>query len=525
MKKLIAVTVLLVTATVLITLLYFKNLNPPGHTAANVMQAIPASAAFVFEFSNDGGFYDAYDSSALFTSIAGTEQLHDLNVLRQQLLQNPSLKPYFDNQDIYISVHPQGDLLLTLHSAQLLSVQMVSQAFLQGNSNIKVKALQIGRAKGFTITLPGLTRRFQVIDRGHHIYSGSFSAELISEIAQEARTPKSPTFTVLPAQEQTNALANLYVSYTALNPLFDHWFKAKNTDYLKSLRLLPANAALTLNYKSDALMFSGYTELLPQLPASYLTLFKNQRPYHNQLKDLFPSITAFSTCFSVSDPLRFQHDLSAWQDKANLTKERRTLMNHIKDETGVNLLMEFTGELGNEFALLTTRFDDQLAVIQLKDGSKMQPVLANISTSATEGIGKFNYAKLPFFLLGDAFTLFRQPYYAIADNYLILANSPAALNNYLQIYNSQTFLSKQERYNQFDDLLAEQCNVDFFVHFKNASYLLKRDLRPVAWQAVHSQVKGTPDYYAGSYQLSSADKQFYTNFCLQLNKPDILKTK
>ncbi len=52
--------------------------------------------------------------------------------------------------------------------------------------------------------------------------------------------------------------------------------------------------------------------------------------------------------------------------------------------------------------------------------------VTNISKMNDENSGQLNYDKLPFFLLGDAFSIFKRPYFMIIDNYLILANSPTA---------------------------------------------------------------------------------------------------
>jgi len=54
------------------------------------------------------------------------------------------------------------------------------------------------------------------------------------------------------------------------------------------MRLLPALAALNLNCKSDALLFTGFTNIQHNLPSGYLTLFVNQQPVVNHLKISFP---------------------------------------------------------------------------------------------------------------------------------------------------------------------------------------------------------------------------------------------
>ncbi len=525
MKRLLVTTVLLLTALVLVTTAYFKNLNVPGHNASRILQTIPADAALIFEFSNDNSFFDVYDSSALFSSLISTQQLHELALLRQQLLQNAALKPFFNGQNMYLSVHPQGDLLFTLSTAKGFTLNTL-QGALQAR-HIQSKQFKTGAYNAVQIQLPGAIHQFEVIDRGRQIYSGSFSSQLIAAITKQQNNRNTAAFTSLPDQQQNNALANLYINNLQLSPLLAVWFKnGSNTDFIKPLRLMPAKAALTLNYKTDAFIFNGYTGLDAGMPASYLTLFKNQQPYHNQLKNIFPAITAYSTCFSVSDPLLFQNDLVAWQNKAGLSRERKALFDRIKAETGVQLDRDFKKLLSNEFAVITTRFDEKLAIMQVKDGSALRPLFTNISIMDASGnSGRINYGRLPFFLLGDAFTGFRQPYFTILDNYLILANSAVALNNYVQIYNNRSFIASQRQYNEFDGLLAEQCNVASFISYKNAAYILKRDLKAEAYQTLYTRQTSMQRYYAASYQLSSSNKQFYTNLCMQLNKPDSASLK
>jgi hypothetical protein len=52
MKRHIITTLLLLLATAFITVVYFKNLNPPGTRTSKVMNNIPDNAAFILEFNN-----------------------------------------------------------------------------------------------------------------------------------------------------------------------------------------------------------------------------------------------------------------------------------------------------------------------------------------------------------------------------------------------------------------------------------------------------------------------------------------
>lgn len=267
-------------------------------------------------------------------------------------------------------------------------------------------------------------------------------------------------------------------------------------------------------------MFNGFTNIKNNQAASYLTLFRNQQPYASQLKDIFPSTTGLSNCFSLSDPKKFTDDLTRYFDNAHMDTERNTLFARVKTETGLQINTEFDKLLANEFAVVTTRFDEKLGIISVKNGSDLRPLMVNISHMVTDDVGQFKYNKLPFFLLGDVFSIFNHPYFMILDNYLILANSTNELSSYKDSYLNHKFMSKIAAYNQFDNLLAERCNVAFFLHFRNIFPILRRDMKAPFASLFNPDNKGANKFYACSYQLSASDKNFYTNLYMRLNKPD-----
>jgi hypothetical protein len=146
--------------------------------------------------------------------------------------------------------------------------------------------------------------------------------------------------------------------------------------------------------------------------------------------------------------------------------------------------------------------------------------MTNISGMITDDIGQFNYAKLPLFLLGDAFNAFKSPYFRIIDNYLVLANSVKELDSYNDSYMNRKFLNKTEQYVKFDNLLAERANVAFFIHFKNAQQILRDGLKDDFYFAYKNNSLSWKNFYGASFQFAATDKNFYTNFCLLQNMPD-----
>jgi len=528
MKRLIVTTIFLIIATVLVTVLYFKNLSPPGVRTGQVMHTIPDNAVAVFEFNNEKGFYEIFAGNQLLNAFVGHEKLQELDTLRKMLVGAPPLNQFFNGQNMFISLHPANNddvnLLVTISASKNFSPALFNNLNSSSKNVLQVSPMQIAGSPGFNIFLKTIDKHFYIIQRGDNIFSGSFSKDLIDHSAIYQQDKGHNNFVPLPEQQNANSLANLYINYNQLNPLFDQLFSNKTTDVFKSFRLLPAYAALNLNYKSDALMFNGFTTRQNNA-TSYLNIFSTQQPVENHLKDIFPATTAYSTSFAVSDSKKFEADLSQWHDKAGVSKEKNELLNKVKSEAGLFIKPEFEKLLGNEFAIVTTRYFEKFAIISVKDGSKLFPLMMNISNMVTDKIGQFNYDKLPFFLLGDAFSVFRKPYFMIIDNYLILSSSVSELESYSDTYFNRKFIGKTDQYTQFDNLLAERSNVAFYVNFKNMQPVLKRDLKKPFYDAFENNNPGWKNYYGAAFQLTASDKNFYTNFCMRLNAPDTSAVK
>lgn len=524
MRRPIILSVFLLIAIAFLAVLYFRNLTTPGARTANVLRSIPNNAALVFEFNNEDSFYDIYSGNKLFAAVAGIQQMSDLDTLRKQLLNNNLLQPFFNGQDVFISFHPEKEntigLLLTTSVDKKFDPSAFDKLSQQQQGLLKVNPASFGGARGFDVYSSALKKHFYLVSKEKNIYAGSFSKETITAYVAYKAKKDQKNFILLPQQQTANSLANLYINYAQLNPLFNSLLQNKNSDIFKSQRMFNAHGVLDLNFKSDALMFSGFTETDPAKASSYLNLFLGQQPIVNELKEIFPATTAYSSSFAVSDIKKFKTDLSNWQAKAGLQHEKDSIFNKIKTETGIKVIPEFNKVLGKEFAIVTTRFMEKLAIITLTNGSELRPVMNNISAMDGEETGRFNYKKVPFFLLGDAFSMFNQPWFMIVDNYLILANSKKELISYRDTYFNSKFQNKQQAYIDFNRLPAERSNVSWFINFKNSQSILRRDLDSDYYKSFNNNEPGWKSFYAASYQLSAADKNFYTVFCMNFNRPD-----
>ncbi|MFD2147320.1 hypothetical protein [Mucilaginibacter antarcticus] len=330
MRRLIITTVVLFVAVIAVTVAYFKNLNTLGLHTSETMRYIPDDAALVFEFKNDDGFYDIFAGNKLFAAVVGQKQISELDTLRRQLLTVAPLKQFFTGQNTFISLHPvlgkTVEILITATAAKGFKPQELDKIPGQSNKTLLVSPLTIDGKRGYSIYSGVLKKRFYLLNKANGLYIASFSKELIDQSARYQPKKDETNFLALPDQQNNNSLANLYINYGRLNMLFATVFKNKNTEIFKSFKLLSAKAALNLNFKSDALLFTGFSNIEHDQPAGYLNLFANQEPIVNQLQAIFPSTTAYSMSFAVSDAKKFKTDLSAWQVKAKLQSQKDSLL-------------------------------------------------------------------------------------------------------------------------------------------------------------------------------------------------------
>jgi len=234
MKRLIFITILLLAATILVTVVYFKSLNNATQHTSQVLSTIPNNASLIFEFNNEKGFYDIFSDNKLFTNIIGEEKMAELAALKKIVLQNPSFEPFLNGQNLYVSLHPEKgnniDFLLTVAISKGFETNLFDQIIKQRKSGIVINTFETAGKQGYVIYLNQLKKRFYLINGEDHTLSGSFSKDLIEACARYDYKREKQAFVLLSDRQSSNSLANLYVNYEALTALFEQLFLNKNTD-------------------------------------------------------------------------------------------------------------------------------------------------------------------------------------------------------------------------------------------------------------------------------------------------------
>lgn len=526
MKTFIGIISVLLIAVFSVAYLYFSSITVDSRNNDRVLAVIPSDASMIFLFSNDKSIFEIFRDYPVFEDLTGTSAMRDLSWLKSLLLDNPKLEELAGTRKIFLSLHATASggisrLWLMPLKKELTAVDL--EALLKENKDISISA---AASQGNTLLsikniLSGQTF---YLNTDHGLVRGSFSKELLLQSLDNSSKKISSGFIKKisdPGFNDEDALASLFINHD--DPGFiKSLFRQSPTGNFASLDNFPGYSGLSINYKSDALMFNGISEI-KEGSNDYANIFLNQSPVKNTIKRVMPYNLSNSIAYGLSDYPRFHQDLkqlfAARKELDTLNKQ----MALITQETGINPDRDIKSLWGKEFGTIQLSTYENLALIRSSNGRRLEFFLDPLSSAYSDQVKRLNYGNLLYYYFGDPVERYSKPFYAITDNLLILSNSPSSVQRFLNEYNAGRFLFKSETFTQFDQLVADQGNISFFFHFSNSRVLMTSLLKRNYSDILDSREYGYRDFYGISFQLSSNRDEFFTNFYIGYKKPPSLK--
>jgi hypothetical protein len=515
MKKIIGITTALVLAVISLAYLYFSNLNVKSRNNDLVLSEIPADAAVIFQYLNEKSLYEIFTDYTVFDTIIGTQNKQELAWLKEILHSKKALIENTAGQRIFLSFHPSKTdsihFLWSIPLKQNLSIKELQNTFSEP-ADKRITIRQQSTDAILELNFPELARPFYIYI-GKGILRGSFSIELLKQSIDEKSAKINQAFireVNIGLNKDANALAHLFINYNKpgfLKP----FFRRKLSDNIELFESLSGYSNLVMNYKSDVMMFNGISRLSSEKDA-FIPIFLNQKPVQNTIKLAMPYNTASSISYGISNYTKYKQDLDlifeARTELDTLNKQIKSIM----AETGINPNRDMVKLWAKEMSTLHLSTSESLAIIKVSDGSKLQFLLEPMSSFYSPTVRRMNYSNLFYFYFGDPMKRYSKPFFTITDNLLILSNSPSSIQRYLNDYNSGRLLYKTKAYTQFDQLVADQSNISFVLYINNATFLLRNTLKSNYDKNFKSKNYGLKDLYGISYQLTSNNEYFFTNF-------------
>ena len=515
MKTIIGITSALFIAVLSVAYLYFSNLNVKNRSNNQILSEIPSDASVIFQHQNDQSLYDIFKDYTIFDTIVGPQKKEDIHWLTNYLMSNVNLKTVMSGQKVFLSFHPSKtdsvDFLWSMQLKEKLNEEDIRKISVSDPSN-QILTFQETEQDIFLIKNKTRNRPFYfAIVKG--IVRGSFNKDLLFRSLDKNSEKIDPEFIKTineGVRKDENALVNLFINYNRQGFL-QPFFRNNLSGNFEILQSFSGFSSLSLNYKNDDLIYNGLTNILNK-KNNYTRLFLNQTPVKNTIKTILPYNTSNALVYGLSSYTLFHDELSGlFKDRKELDTLNKQ-MGKITSETGVNPDRDLQKLWGNELSTIQLSTYENLAIIKVTNGTQMQFFLEPLSSTYSETIRKINFESLFYNYWGDPLKKYAKPFYMISDNLLILSNSPGTLQRYLKDYNSEKFLLKTESFRQFDQLVGDQSNISFILHFSNSASILKNLLKRNYAENFGNDKHGIKDLYALSYQLASNKDHFFTNF-------------
>ncbi|MXV52231.1 DUF3352 domain-containing protein [Pedobacter sp. HMF7647] len=528
MKKVIALIILLIAAIFAVAALYFSKVNVSNRNNGVVLSYIPADACLVASVRFDKATSEIFDDYEGFETLLGRDEFRKLSSLNDTLLSYPAISNLLNESNIYFSVHAKNDdkednlLFLAALNKKISTAEL--QSILKTVKNISVENLKIGDKEAFNINV-GTSKNNFFLFVGNNAVVASFSKKLLEKSLGNMPKISNEYIGQITSggQRSENSPFNIYINHSQVNSFTESFYSfPKNKSNL--LAELSGYSSLNMNFKSDALMFNGISTIDTNKSA-YLACFLHQKPIRNDIIKALPQITAAYTVFGIFDYRLFFNDVAALLTRRGQYDELKKKIQQVKSETGIDLERDLKSYLGNEFALIQLSNQEKLAVIHVKNGDKVDFFLQPVSSVYAENIHHVNYSEIFYNYFGDALKPFYKPFYTVVDNYLILSNSAAALNQFTIEYKRDLLLNNTENFNDFTKYTANQSNISFFLNIKNFRQIAASDLKSPISKSFKDE-EGLKKFYSFSWQWSSDRDHFFTNFYAnfsrQKQQPDSL---
>ncbi len=513
MKGTIIVSVVLFIAVVAASIFYFTGLGSAQKDMTKPLTFLPEETLLIAAFKNEETTDNIFKDYEVFDALLGFEQKDNMDDLKQQLMRSPALTSHLSGTDVYVSFHPVDksiEMLFTIPTVEPLK-----------NNAVNNTLAQLSDEYQFT-TLDTLGQHIYALraDSSDITWYAAYHADIffvspalpILEKVLDKRHPKLSRQQINFFLEHTNRNVPLsfYFAHQQIDSLSKKFQRNRPGDFMKQFMGLNGQSTWNINYKQDALMLTGESEL-SKTEQSYLALFASQQKTTQRLYQYFPANTALYLEYSISDLRQYRQDLEKYL--RNKTNQKR-ILDQLENtrSSRPKIISGFEAAVGNEFATAELNNGDYLGFLSLRDSSALEGMLSEIAENAGDGVYRFKYEHLLYAYYGDAFQTFQRPYFTIVDDVMVFANQSSTLNNYRRQWQNSDLLVGTLGFKNYQRMQGDEANVTFFLHTKNAGRMLNNNLiRPFAQNFRNTEKFGYQDFYSWSVQLMGNGGDFISS--------------
>jgi len=509
MKRIYLTLIILLLAMSGMAYLYFSRLNRESTYNEISLHAATANSGLVFCIHNDKSIFEILKGQDLFEKLLGEEKFKKLSLLKDLVISNSSVNSLIANRDVFISFSGKNKEINYLISTQLNG---------EPKKPVLTDALQSGGIKLteaggiMKLSLNDSTLFYLGIEKNLVLLSGS--EELVRTGLKgdtSAGSAEFIRFIKLNNKLGKNSVGNLFIDYNKITSLIKAVLPGNLNGNNALFNHQNSFAALNYNFSRERLFFSGTTKI--NTAGNYISLYASMAPQKNTIDNLLPANTANFRLYALPQYKLWRKALNTWfglnkEDHAVRKIIENTDQTYRLDPEGI-----FPKYFKDQLITFQLRSSENLGAINLSNGDKVKQLLIDISTDYDQDIKQFKVSGLLYCYFGEPFKKFSKPYYTVIDNYMVFANSPATLQDFLKFYRSNELLVSTSDYTDLYAQISNTASVTFYVNHKNSTDIVRKNVYTPYYRHFTAE-GGLGKFNSLIYQLNGAQGDFQTNFLI-----------
>lgn len=442
-----------VLAAIVLWLVYAIWLSPKK----DAWQFIPDNAFLVIESSKiQRTLYDQTDTVA--TSLEEIPFLNDAVLRLKDVVKDLDLKtevqPFLNGKLISYSVHREAKSNLEFITyIPLRNDDTYLKAILSNNAKSKRAYTQTTNDVDIVRVRPNDKNAQEFAYFLQDDYMICSRSVLLLEAAISKMQSRTPTLDKMPFKESRRQAAHFYFRTDNLLDVSD-LLPSRLSPNLRSYfrNITPFNPDLVFNEIGKNGNLGGYIDGNSKIKVPFISAFSTQRSSAFTSARLIPENTAFflRTSFNDGPALGLQLNvylkakdklLYSQKDSVNTLLERDVddIFKYINKEAILCEMETTGGENAQRVALFHTSKPENLTAFMqdlVKSAEGFQPFKVLPFSLFNRVVQKLEIAEFPALFFGSSFSGFSECYYAVWQNYLIVANSQIAMEAYLNRINT-----------------------------------------------------------------------------------------
>ncbi len=503
MRNTIIFSAVLFIAVIAASIYYFRNLDNEHNQAAKPLKHLPDNTLLIVSLHNNEVSDNIFKDFDIFDALLGGDEMQLLGQFKNQLLRQEEIGQFFQDTEIYISFHPSKkgmETILTIPTSTAISADLFATLLKNIPQKYTVSHTDTLGQTIYNLTYGNKDSVLHVLYYQNILFSSSSKQLLTKIVDKSTRHLPDEQIDFFLKNSSRNTPLSIYFPHQQYDSIV-HLYQRRNTGiFLDLFKNIQGQSAWNINFKQDALMLTGESEL-DQYSENYVSLFKNQQKTTQSLYNYFPANTAVYMEYSISDRSKFQKDLR------NLFKRRKEEVAQKIDTTAFGQHLEHV--IGDKFACIETANQNYIGFIQLNDTAAWRELQSTYLERTTDSIFRFKSSNVLYNKLGDPFKQLSRPYVIIVEDILVLANSSNTLKSYREDWIKKNLLTGTLGFKNFEKLQSYEANVTLFIHTKNAENKIVSSLtQPFQDNYKNTANYGFQDFYSWSVQLSGNNGKF-----------------